>query len=200
MKNPNILRVIQVDDESYYVESSEGKICYRVIFEGDSATCTCGDYSRGIKSDPNFKCKHIISVYNCIPAGEVQHGQLLERAKPKLNDRFIIKIENRDFVQYAGLLDLGTPEGYLTDRSGPDSASDRGQRELRHMQGDGHFKDRGLLHGHRGCQPQQLQLKGLKAHPAPCQHQGNCPGIKELHQHRDDLPGGACRFERHGRE
>ena len=96
---------------SYYVESSEGKICYRVTFEGDSATCTCGDYSRGIKNDPNFKCKHIISVYNCIPAGEVQHGQLLERAKPKLNDRFIIKIENRDFVQYAGLLDLGHQKG-----------------------------------------------------------------------------------------
>ena len=105
------LRVIQVDEEQYYVESSEGKICYRVTFEGDSATCTCGDYSRGIKSDPNFKCKHIISVYNCIPAGEVQHGQLLERAKPKLNDRFIIKIENRDFVQYAGLLDLGHQKG-----------------------------------------------------------------------------------------
>jgi hypothetical protein len=105
------LRVVQLDDETFYVESSEGKICYRVSFEGEKQLCTCGDYSRGIKSDGNFKCKHIISVYNCIPAGEVQHGHLLERAKPKLNERFIIKIENKDFVQYAGLLDLGHQKG-----------------------------------------------------------------------------------------
>jgi len=105
------LRVVQVDDVTFYVESSEGKICYRVSFEDEKQVCTCGDYSRGIKSDPNFKCKHIISVYNCIPAGEVQHGHLLERAKPKLNERFIIKIENKDFVQYAGLLDLGHQKG-----------------------------------------------------------------------------------------
>jgi hypothetical protein len=26
------LRVVQVDDQTYYVESSEGKICYRVSF------------------------------------------------------------------------------------------------------------------------------------------------------------------------
>jgi hypothetical protein len=36
---------------------------------------------------------------------------VLERAKPKLNERFIIKIENKDFVQYAGLLDLGHQKG-----------------------------------------------------------------------------------------
>jgi hypothetical protein len=105
------LRVIQVDEDTYYVESSEGKICYRVMFEGDSITCTCGDFSRGIKADANFRCKHIISVFNSIPNGEVQHGQMLERSKPKLDERFIIKIENKDFVQYAGLLDLGHQKG-----------------------------------------------------------------------------------------
>jgi hypothetical protein len=105
------LRVIQVNEDTYYVESSEGKICYRVMFEADSATCTCGDFSRGIKADTNFRCKHIISVFNSIPNGEVQHGQLLERAKPKLDERWLTTIEGREFVKYPGLLDLGHQKG-----------------------------------------------------------------------------------------
>jgi hypothetical protein len=105
------LRVVKVDDSMFYVESSEGKICYRVSFEGDKQVCTCGDYTRSIKTDSTFRCKHIVSVYNSIPNGDVHKGQVLERAKPKLNERFIIKIENKDFVQYAGLLDLGHQKG-----------------------------------------------------------------------------------------
>jgi hypothetical protein len=105
------LRVIQVDEDTYYVESSEGTICYRVMFEGDSITCTCGDFSRGIKADTNFRCKHIISVFNSIPNGEVQHGQMLERSKPKLDERWLTTIEGREFVKYPGLLDLGHQKG-----------------------------------------------------------------------------------------
>jgi hypothetical protein len=105
------LRVIQVDEDTYYVESSEGKICYRVMFEGDSITCTCGDFSRGIKADTNFRCKHIISVFNSIPNGEIQHGQMLERSKPKLDERWLTTIEGREFVKYPGLLDLGHQKG-----------------------------------------------------------------------------------------
>jgi hypothetical protein len=105
------LRVIQVDEDQFWVESSEGKICYRVLFEGDKVSCTCGDYTRGIKADGNFRCKHVISVFNCIPAGEVKNGKLLERGKPKLDDRFIISIDGHDFVKYQGLLDLGHQKG-----------------------------------------------------------------------------------------
>jgi len=105
------LRVVQIDEEQFYVESSEGKICYRVLIEADKVSCTCGDFTRGVKGDVNFRCKHIVSVVSSIPSGEVQQGQVLERSKPKLNERFIIKIENKDFVQYAGLLDLGHQKG-----------------------------------------------------------------------------------------
>ena len=105
------LRVVQIDDNTFYVESSEGKICYRVSFEGDRQVCTCGDYTRGIKTDASFRCKHIISVYNSIPAGQVHHGQLLERVKPKLDERWITEIEGREFVKYPGLLDLGHQKG-----------------------------------------------------------------------------------------
>ena len=43
------LRVVQVDEGQFYVESSEGKICYRVLLEGDKVSCTCGDFTRGKK-------------------------------------------------------------------------------------------------------------------------------------------------------
>ncbi|MRR30868.1 hypothetical protein EG834_11220, partial [bacterium] len=105
------LRVVQVDDQNYFVESSEGKIAYIVRFNGDDVSCCCSDYTRGIKADANFRCKHIISVYNSIPNGEVHHGQVLERVKPKLDERWITTIEGREFVKYPGLLDLGHQKG-----------------------------------------------------------------------------------------
>lgn len=105
------LRVVQVESDTFYVESSEGKICYRVSFEGDRQICTCGDYTRGIKGDASFRCKHIISVLSSVPNGDVHHGQVLERVKPKLDERWITTIEGREFVKYPGLLDLGHQKG-----------------------------------------------------------------------------------------
>jgi hypothetical protein len=105
------LRVVQVDSNNFYVESSEGKICYRVSFENEKQTCTCGDFARGVKGDVNFRCKHIVSVYSSIPNGEVRNGKVLERTKPKLDERWITTIEGREFVKYPGLLDLGHQKG-----------------------------------------------------------------------------------------
>jgi hypothetical protein len=105
------LRVVQADDETYFVESSEGKIAYIVRFNGDEVSCSCGDYTRGIKTDESFRCKHVLSVFNSIPNGEVQKGYILERARPKLDERWITKIEGREFVKYPGLLDLGHQKG-----------------------------------------------------------------------------------------
>ncbi|MGE5258292.1 MAG: hypothetical protein ACM3KE_16575 [Hyphomicrobiales bacterium] len=105
------LRVVQIDDNTFYVESSEGKICYRVSFEGDKQVCTCDDFTQEVKSDPSFRCKHIILVYSSIPTAEVDHGQVLERIKPKLDERRIAEIEGRGFVKYHELLDLGHQKG-----------------------------------------------------------------------------------------
>ena len=102
-KKAEQLRVIQVDPETYYVESSDGKICYRV--SGDMESCQCGDFAKNIKTDPNFKCKHLLAVMNSIPTGEVENGQILEKKRPKLDERWIIEIEGSQFVKYAGLLD-----------------------------------------------------------------------------------------------
>jgi hypothetical protein len=108
------LRVIQVDETWFYVESDEGKICYKVCYAAeDQYSCTCGDFARGIKNDQNFKCKHVLAVASCVPNGEQEKAQFLERRKPKLDERFITTIENKDFVLYAGLLDLAHQKGIL---------------------------------------------------------------------------------------
>lgn len=101
------LRVIQVDDTWFYVESEEGKICYKVCFvNADEVFCTCADFARGSKADPAFKCKHLLAVMNCVPNGEFETAEYLEKRKPKLEERFITTIDGKDFVYYAGLLDL----------------------------------------------------------------------------------------------
>jgi hypothetical protein len=100
------LRVLQANG-TFFVESGEGMVLYKVIHDGDGKyTCTCGDYARGVKQDPNFQCKHILSVLNSVVAGDAEDGEFLERKKPKLDERFIKTIEGRDFVLYSGLLDL----------------------------------------------------------------------------------------------
>ena len=107
------LRVIQVDDGAYYVESSEGKICYRVTLDDGNSSCTCGDFARNSRTDPTFTCKHIVAVLDCIPKGDVEEAQYLEKKRPKLDERFIMEIEGSEFVKYPGLLDLGHQKGIL---------------------------------------------------------------------------------------
>ena len=106
-----LLRVLQTEDGSFYAESAEGKILYRVIADDQETSCTCADFTRNSKKDPDFQCKHILSVLNCVPTGEVESALYLERKKPKLDERWIIEIEGNQFVKYAGLLDLGHQKG-----------------------------------------------------------------------------------------
>ena len=37
------LRTLQTEDGSFYVESSEGKILYKVLLDGSQTCCTCSD-------------------------------------------------------------------------------------------------------------------------------------------------------------
>lgn len=107
------LRVLLSDDGQFFVESGEGKILYKVDLDDTGNTCTCGDFSRNSKADPNFNCKHILGVMNAIPKKEVDNAKFLERPIPRLDDRFLINIKGKDFVLYAGVLDLATQKGLL---------------------------------------------------------------------------------------
>ena len=99
------LRVLQTEDGSYFVESEKGKILYQVTLTDDEASCTCGDFAKNSRKDSNFRCKHILSVMNSVPLGEIENGCFLEKKRPKLDERWIIEIEGNQFVKYAGLLD-----------------------------------------------------------------------------------------------
>jgi hypothetical protein len=105
------LKVYQVNDDAFFVDSSEGKICYRVILSDDVTSCTCGDYSRNSKADAEFKCKHILAVFNALPTGDINTANLLKKKLPRLDERFIMSLEGKDFVKYPGLLDLGHQKG-----------------------------------------------------------------------------------------
>jgi hypothetical protein len=102
------LRVFQVNDGRYFVESSGGKICYSVFSDNGIKSCTCGDYNSNIGHNPGFVCKHIMAVVSA--NGNAKPIHFLSPTKPKLDDRFIIKIrkknKEKEFVLYSGLLDL----------------------------------------------------------------------------------------------
>ena len=99
------LRVLQAETGQFFCESEKGKILYQVTLTDDETSCTCGDFAKNSRKDSNFRCKHILSVMNSVPLGEIENGCFLEKKRPKLDERWIIEIEGNQFVKYAGLLD-----------------------------------------------------------------------------------------------
>lgn len=102
------LKVLHLEDSPwYYVESEEGKICYKVGYESETEyLCNCADFAKNYAKDPTFKCKHVMAVMNSITEGDSENVRYLEKWRPKLDEKFIMKIDDKDFVLYAGLLDV----------------------------------------------------------------------------------------------
>ncbi|MFU2207722.1 hypothetical protein [Solidesulfovibrio sp. C21] len=103
------LPVFSVGEGLYLVGSEEGKIAYKVNVNG-TIYCPCADFTRNSKSNPDFKCKHILAVLESQPDG-IQSAEAIEKRKPKLDDRFVANLHGKDFVLYSGLLDLGHQRG-----------------------------------------------------------------------------------------
>ena len=102
------LKVFQIEEGQYLVESEKGKILYKVGIDNGNRRCTCADYTSNVAKNPEFACKHLLAAIGA--NGNGRKIGLAKRDKPKLDDRFITKIEKKgqvkEFVVYAGLLDL----------------------------------------------------------------------------------------------
>ena len=109
----NQLKVMQSEEGQFFVESSKGKILYNVAIAGDDKSCTCGDFAKNHKNDAAFVCKHILAVENSVPENEIESTKFLDKNTPKLKDGFLKNIKGKDFVLYAGVLDLATQKGLL---------------------------------------------------------------------------------------
>lgn len=105
------LKVFRLQDGQFYVESAEGKICYKVVISNGTKSCACADYTNRIEKDPTFLCKHILAVIN--GNGNIKDIEIAREQPPRLDERFIIEIEGREFVKYPGLLDLGHQKGIV---------------------------------------------------------------------------------------
>ncbi len=120
------LRVIQVDETWFYVESEEGKICYKVCFvNADEVFCTCADFAKGSKTDPAFKCKHLMAVMNCVPNGEFETAEYLGEEETQVDERFITTIEGKDLSTMQDFLILPIRRAWSNWKSKPFSSHRR---------------------------------------------------------------------------
>ena len=95
------LKVWKAEDNFYYVESSEGKLAYKCSMNDHGTHCSCKDFEVRSNNDPGYNCKHLLAVKNFISTETNDAPK-----RPKLDERFIKQIEGKDFVLFAGILDI----------------------------------------------------------------------------------------------
>lgn len=99
-------RVIQTGDRDFFV-SCDGKSFFRVQGLNGSKSCTCTDFVSNTRQNPQYTCEHILQVENAKSGVE----QTFEKVRPKLDDRFVTTVQGKEFVVYAGILDLAHQRG-----------------------------------------------------------------------------------------
>ncbi len=103
------LRVFKVADGQYFVESSKNNICYKVTADNGAKGCTCPDFQKHVGKSASYMCKHIVAVMNC--NGDAEEVHALKQENYRLDSRFITNVSGKEFVLYAGLLDLAHQKG-----------------------------------------------------------------------------------------
>jgi hypothetical protein len=106
------LRVIQMTEGHYFVESSDSRVAYKTRFTAEETSGTCPDFQNHL-DDPEYLCKHLLAIVNCLPEGAAAQQEYLQRPKPQLDERFIKHIGGQELVLYAGLLDLAHQKGLV---------------------------------------------------------------------------------------
>ena len=111
------LMVFPANPGVYYVPSDSRKFCYRVDTSGP-LTCSCEEYEEKKSRHPLYICPHIDAVLHFEQQSKTQGASKImtdssihNGNKPKLDERFIKNIQGREFVVYAGLLDLAHQYG-----------------------------------------------------------------------------------------
>lgn len=107
------LRVIQVEEGGYFVESGDGKVAYKCLVSDEKEFCSCLDFQKNAPGDPTFRCKHLMAILNCVPEG-AEKKAFLKKRQPKIDECFFKNIEGKDFVLYVGLLDLAHQKGMIS--------------------------------------------------------------------------------------
>jgi len=113
LESKNNWRVIPVEPGQYQVISKTEKLGYQVETNG-AVTCSCEEYEKNKARHPLYLCPHIEAVLHYEQHSKTQGDPLKMKNttnsnngnKPKLDERFIKTIQGREFVVYAGLLDL----------------------------------------------------------------------------------------------
>jgi predicted nucleic acid-binding Zn finger protein len=78
------LKVFHLEESPwFYVESEEGKICYKVCYQSETEyMCNCADFARGFAKDSTFMCKHLLAVINSVKEGDAEHVSRSSRCRP----------------------------------------------------------------------------------------------------------------------
>jgi hypothetical protein len=102
-------KIIKLSSQHYLVESSDSTIFYKVSINSN-CFCTCHDFSFSSKRSSGYKCKHITVVLEARDS-EVRQAEYLSKPQIDLDERYIKKLDGKEFVLYQGLLDLSHQKG-----------------------------------------------------------------------------------------
>ncbi len=74
------LLAFKVGDGKYYVESGNGRLCYKVSITKDYSSCTCADYINKVKSEPSSVCSACSFMIASLCEDQPQSNEIADRS------------------------------------------------------------------------------------------------------------------------